>query len=228
MTKMIGALKFDLLNLDEFEEKKVQEQLKKMDSIIQNSLKNKLDFTDTEDSFDTILCERVSGFFPSSHNKGGRTVSAMVLSLENSLVYINDEEATEKINKMVDDSEKDVKKELYQERLEELNKKDVNSYQEFVEYMKNNDEYDEIFSEKLTEYCDDEAVKFELRVMFNGFDNDKYNFTVDSQVNWEFPYFRDGKGFSAYKEVDLEVSNAEELSSSLEGALKQVLNLFNK
>ena len=228
MTKMIGSLKYDLFNMEELEEKRIQKELEKMDSIIKSSLNNKLDFTDTEDRLESISCERVDGFIPSSHNKGGYSVSAMVLSLETALINVNNDEATAKLNELISDADKEVGTELFKEKAEELESKGVTSYQEFVEYMKNNNEYDEIYNDRHNEYCDDEAVRFELRVMFNGFDGEKYNFTVDSQVNWEFPYFRDGKGCSAYKEVDLEVSNSDELSSSLEGALSQVLTLFNK
>ena len=226
--KMIGSLKYDLLSVEELEEKRIQKELEKMDSIIKSSLNDKLDFTDTEERLESISCERVDGFIPSSHNKGGYSVSAMVLSLETALTNVNDDEATAKLNELISDADKEVGTELFKEKAEELESKGVTSYQEFVEYMKNNNEYDEIYNDRHNEYCDDEAVRFELRVMFNGFDGEKYNFTVDSQVNWEFPYFRDGKGCSAYKEVDLEISNSDELSSSLEGALKEVLTLFNK
>lgn len=225
---MIGGLKYDLFNMEELEEKRIQKELEKMDSIIKSSLNDKLDFTDTEERLESISCERVDGFIPSSHNKGGYSVSSMVLSLETALTNINDDEATAKLNELISDADKEVGTELFKEKAEELESKGVTSYQEFVEYMKNNNEYDEIYNDRHNEYCDDEAVRFELRIMFNGFDGEKYNFTVDSQVNWEFPYFRDGKGCSAYKEVDLEVSNSDELSSSLEGALSQVLTLFNK
>ena len=228
MTKMIGGLKYDLFNMEELEEKRIQKELEKMDSIIKSSLNDKLDFTDTEERLESISCERVDGFIPSSHNKGGYAVSAMVLSLETALTNINDDEATAKLNELISDADKEVGTELFKEKAEELESKGVTSYQEFVEYMKDNHEYDEVYNDRHNEYCDDEAVRFELRIMFNGFDGEKYNFTVDSQVNWEFPYFRDGKGCSAYKEVDLEVSNSDELSSSLEGALSQVLTLFNK
>ena len=228
MTKMIGGLKYDLFNMEELEEKRIQKELEKMDSIIKSSLNDKLDFTDTEERLESISCERVDGFIPSSHNKGGYSVSAMVLSLETALTNINDDEATAKLNKLISDADKEVGTELFKEKAEELESKGVTSYQELVEYMKNNNEYDEIYNERHNEYCDDEAVRFELRVMFNGFDGEKYNFTVDSQVNWEFPYFRDGKGCSAYKEVGLEVSNSEELENSLIGAISQVMVLFNK
>lgn len=228
MTKMIGGLKYDLFNMEELEEKRIQKEIEKIDSIIKSSLNDKLDFTDTEERLESISCERVDGFIPSSHNKGGYSVSAMVLSLETALTNLNDDEATVKLNELISEADKEVGTELFKEKAEELESKGVTSYQEFVEYMKNNNEYDEIYNDRHNEYCDDEAVRFELRVMFNGFDGEKYNFTVDSQVNWEFPYFRDGKGCSAYKEVDLEVYNSDELSSSLEGALSQVLTLFNK
>lgn len=228
MTKMIGALKYDLFNVEELEEKRILKELKKMDTIIKSSLKDKLDFTDTEEKLDTISCERVDGFIPFSHNKGGYSISSMVLSLETALINVNDEKATEKLNELISDADKEVGTQLFQEKAEELESKGVTSYQEFVDYMKDNDEYDEIYNERHDEYCDDEAVRFELRVMFNGFDGEKYTFTIDSQINWEFPYFRDGKGCSAYKEAELEVSNADELSNSLEGSLKEVLSLFNK
>lgn len=214
--------------MEELEEKRIQKELEKMDSIIKSSLNDKLDFTDTEERLESISCERVDGFIPSSSNKGGYSVSSMVMSLETALTNINDDEATSKLNEMISDADKEIGTELFKEKAEELESKGVTSYQEFVEYMKNNNEYDELYNERHNEYCDDEAVRFELRVMFNGFDGEKYNFTIDSQVNWEFPYFRDGKGCSAYKEVYLEVSNVDELSSSLEGALKEVLTLFNK
>lgn len=199
-----------------------------MNSIIKSSLNDKLDFTDTEEILESISCERDDGFILSSHNKGGYSVRAMVLSLETALTNVNDDEATAKLNKLISDADKEVGTELFKEKAEELESKGVTSYQEFVEYMKNNNEYDEIYNDRHDEYCDDAAVRFELRVLFNGFDGEKYNFLVDSQVNWEFPYFRDGKDCSAYKEVDLEVSNSDELSSSLECALRQVLTLFNK
>ena len=228
MTTMIGSLKYDLFNKSEFEEKKIQKELEKMDELIKSSLKDKLDFTETEEKLDTISCQRVDGFIPSSSNKGGYTLSAMVMNLETSLLNVNDDEATEKINEMIADADKEVGTAMYQEKIEELESKGIQSYQEFSEYMKNNHEYDEEYNQRYREYCDDEAVRFELRVMFNGLEDNKYLFTVDSQINLEFPYFRDGKGCSACREVDLEVSDSNELSSSLSGALSEVLALFNK
>lgn len=67
--KMIGALKFDA-DLSPEQSSKVEQEIQKMDGLIKNSLKNQLDFTDTEEKLEPVACQRVDGFIPFLTIKG--------------------------------------------------------------------------------------------------------------------------------------------------------------
>lgn len=223
--KMIGALKFDA-DLSPEQSSKVEQEIQKMDGLIKNALKNQLDFTDTEEKLEPVACQRVDGFIPFSHNKGGYELSSLILGLSNAIESCTDQTGKDKMQKMVDEGYLSVAEDMFKEHKEELAKKGIESVTAFQNYMNENDEYDKEFNEKHDEYIDDEAVSYRLRVMFNGVENDEYHFTVDAQVNWEFPYFRDGKGCSAYKETEFSVKNSQELAEVLSGKIAEVKSLF--
>lgn len=181
-----------------------------------------MDFVDTEVKVEAIACQRVDGFIPSSHNKGGYEASGFILSLSSATCYAKNEKAKEALERMDNDA--------YQTVAEEFLKtiSGVETVSALEDYLSQNEEAQEAFNEKLQEYQDDDAVKFSVRVMFHGFEDGEYVFTVDSQINWEMPYFRDGKGASVCNETHLAVKDAQELSSKLPEAIKVVQKLFKE
>jgi len=228
--EMIGALKFDEIGLTEAEENKLKAIFKEMDVVCKAEISKEelLDFADAENKVDTIFCERVDGFIPRSHNKGGYTVSSMILDLTSALSYINDEKAREKLQKIIDDGYEEVRRDFYQEKIKELESKGVNCYEEFKSYIENNDEYDETLNEKDDAYNENDAVRFQYRIMFHGFIEEAFHFTVDASANWEAPYFRDGKGHSVHREAEFTVQDADSLPAAINAALSVVTKLFKE
>lgn len=225
---MIGGLKLDGHSENEAQEAKLVKELTAMAKIIQSSLKEQIDFVDTDVSIETIECQRRDGFIPFSHNKGGYEISGLVLSLESATQNCTDEVGLAKMQKIIDEGHEEVAKQLYKNKQAELEAKGVHSWQELNEYKSKNDEYDKDYNQLHDEYVSDEAVRFSIRVMYNGFDEDKHEFTVAAQVNWEFPHFRDGRGFSAFKEESFSAQDSNDFSQQLTASVNAVKKLFNK
>lgn len=226
--KMIGGLKLDGHSENEVENKRLEKELTKIDSIIRATLKDAIDFSDSETGIEALDCQRVDGFIPHSHNKGGYAVSGLVLSLESALAFCQDEVGKEKMQKIIDESRQTVLEQFYKDAKEKFNTRGVHSVEDLVEYMKEHDEHNEAFDNDLKEYTSDEAVRFQIQVMYHGFDSGAHSFTTSAQVNWEFPYFRDGKGFSAFKEVEFEVKSVADFKGELASSVAEVKKLFNK
>lgn len=225
--KMIGGLKLDLNNLSPEQSEQLAKEFAAIDSVILSSLKGELDFTDTETKIDAIFCERVDGYIPFSHNKGGHEITGMVLSLNSGIENCTDETAKDKMQEIVNDGEESVIQDLYKANQAELAEKNINSLEEFKAHLRDNDdEFTAKYNEEHDSYIDDEAVRFAIRVMFHGYSDGEFHFTVDAQINWEFPYFRDGKGCSAYKETEFSVKDSSELASVLKSKISEVKTLF--
>jgi hypothetical protein len=220
---MIGSLKFsDMPN--EFEYKRIQKELAKIDEMITSVLKGQLSFVDSETSISNISCERVDGYVPSSHNKGGKEVSGMVLSMASAVDNCSNSEANEKMNNISNETYNDAIETFFNENKEKLN---IESKQELETLLNEDEALQNSFHEHLDSSSEDEAVMFKVRILYTGIEDEKMSFIVDAQVNWEFPYFRDNKGCSAFISTEFSVKNSEDFGKEVENQISIVTRLFN-
>lgn len=215
-----------------------------------NDVMDKLSLHSDEIKIEELECERRDGFIPHSFNKGGWEASFIAYGYTD---IINSLELSPEVISRLEDLQSDdyeyALSDTFDEFKPHLKRAGINDVKSFKSYWNKliaegvsdyvNDKdtgeaivsIDEIRSflhDKESEQEIDQAVMFKFRIMYHGYDNDSgyFSATIDSRINWEAPYFRDGKGASDYKEVEIEFKDESDLKEIIDNSIKEVTSLY--